>query len=273
MPLLASDIVYVLSGGVGNLDASTSTGGEPSAIPIPTGINNLFDDVTPDQSVAGFVDYRCIYVFNDSGDQTFHDVVVYVPSETPSGASILIGLPTTNEVQTVTVSGTYSSSGGNFVLTYETTNFTVPQSPDFPTWVAAFQAAMRGVPTLEDVTVSGQVFTLAKVFSITYLGEAGRRSQPLLTLNNNNLGGSSIITFGRSMGGTPINQVTPDTGSVTVAPSGVNFTSPTSTNPIFLGSIRPLEGFPIWVKRMVEPGAAPLALDSFKLRVSGSGTT
>jgi len=270
MPLSASDIVYVLSGGAGNIDPSLSTGGEPSALPILAGINNLFSDITPEQSVTGYVDYRCFYVFNNSGDETFKDVRVYIASEESSGADVQIGLPVVNESQTVTVSGTYPTGGGNFTLSYETTEFTVTQSPDFSTWVSAFQTAIREIEFLEDVTVVGQEFSLAKVFTINFQGDSGKRSHPLLTLVANNLGGSSVVTFGRSQQGSPINLVPANTGSVTVAPGGVNFGYPVIAQPVILGDLRPLEGFPVWVRRTVLPGATPQALDGFKLRVKGA---
>jgi len=69
MPIVSTDIEYRLSGGTTNTDPDASLGGAMSTAVgglITSGAaNNLFDDVTGDESAAGDTEYRCFYVTND----------------------------------------------------------------------------------------------------------------------------------------------------------------------------------------------------------------
>lgn len=266
MALSASDIVYVLSGGSGNTDPNQALGGEPSAAPLVSGLNNLFPDLDPDQSLAGYVDYRCFYVFNNSGDTTFKNVRAFVTFESPGGSAIAIGLPVVDEKQTVTVSGAPVSGG--FTLAYESSQFTVVFNADLATWASNFQNAIRTIPFFDDVEVTAQAFTSATVFTITFKGDAGKRSHPMLTLVANNLSEGSIA-FAKVQPGSPINLIPPETGGPTTPPNNVEFTYPTQAQPVTLGDLRAMEGFPVWVQRSTLPGASPKSLDSFKFRVTG----
>ena len=67
MPVIASDLKYRLSGGAANTSPAASLGGKVSNTEVELSpiLNNIFDDVTADQSLAGKTEYRCIYVMNE----------------------------------------------------------------------------------------------------------------------------------------------------------------------------------------------------------------
>jgi hypothetical protein len=70
---------WYLSGGSGNAVASFSLGGGISATQAG---QNLFDDISGDESLAGESEYRGVYVKND-GDVDLQSTFVWVQSNTP----------------------------------------------------------------------------------------------------------------------------------------------------------------------------------------------
>lgn len=95
MAVSASDMKFFLSGGAANTDPNASIGDEVSATEVDFGTiaENLFDNVTAGEALAGHVDYRCIYLFNTNGSDTLEDVKIWIETNTPSAStSIKIGL-------------------------------------------------------------------------------------------------------------------------------------------------------------------------------------
>lgn len=70
---------WYLSGGAANANPSGSLGGAISSTPAPV---NLFDDVAGDESAAGDVEYRGVYVKND-GNANLLNAVVWIQVNTP----------------------------------------------------------------------------------------------------------------------------------------------------------------------------------------------
>lgn len=125
----ASDISIVLSGGTVNLDANASLGGDPSSTPISSGvINNLFADVSSDQSKAGLEDYRCVYIFND-GQTPIYNVRLWIGQILVGSSQVEIGIDALDETQRITISGV-PVTGGSFTLSYKGTNFTSNYNAD-----------------------------------------------------------------------------------------------------------------------------------------------
>jgi hypothetical protein len=84
MAILTTDIKFYLSGGAVNIFPAASLGGIKSATPVMDDtLNNLFDDVTGAEHVAGDTNYRCIYVKNDSAE-TASNVRIYIDTNTPA---------------------------------------------------------------------------------------------------------------------------------------------------------------------------------------------
>lgn len=88
MPIISSDIEYRLSGGATNTAPISSLGGAMSTVAggvITSGVlNNLWSDVTGDQSAAGIVKFRATYIKNANGSLTWLGVVAWIDSPTAS---------------------------------------------------------------------------------------------------------------------------------------------------------------------------------------------
>jgi len=85
MPIAESDIKYYLSGGAGNTDPNASLGGARSTTEVVDNVdNNLFDDVTGDESSAGDVEYRCIYVRQEHATLTLQGAKLWIDQLTSS---------------------------------------------------------------------------------------------------------------------------------------------------------------------------------------------
>lgn len=88
MPIVSTDIEYRLSGGASNTSPAAALGGAMSTVGggvITSGsANNLWDDVTGDESAAGDTEYRGFYVKNNHGTLTWQNVVIWIDSLTSS---------------------------------------------------------------------------------------------------------------------------------------------------------------------------------------------
>ena len=88
MAILASDIESRLSGGAANTSPAAALGGAMSTVGggvITTDVlNNLFDDVSGDESAAGDTEYRGIYVKNAHGSLTWQTVKAWISALTTS---------------------------------------------------------------------------------------------------------------------------------------------------------------------------------------------
>jgi hypothetical protein len=85
MPIVSTDIKYRLSGGAANSDVNASLGGAKSSVEVVTAtLHNLFDQVSGDESLAGDIEYRCIYVHNGHGSLSLQNAVVWIDTNTPS---------------------------------------------------------------------------------------------------------------------------------------------------------------------------------------------
>ena len=88
MPILTSDILFKQSG-------ASNLGGAISGTDVSTALHGLFDVVSGPESLAGDVEYRCIYVKNNHGTLTLYNAVAFIQTNTPSGyTSCDIGLGT-----------------------------------------------------------------------------------------------------------------------------------------------------------------------------------
>lgn len=273
MTTSASDIAVVLSGGSTNLDPNKSLGGDPSSAPVIDNVlNNLFADVTSDQSAAGFTDYRCIYFFND-GTTSIYNVELWIDSITEGGSSIQLGIQSNNEVQQVTITGT--PTGGSFTLTYRTHAIFCPFDPNVNTWAATIQNAINALvdgnnnPIFHNVLVVGQLSgPTTTVFQIIFTGLDTQRSIDQFLLQSNSLlplGLISILISVPQMGA-PINTIASEIDVSTTPPGGVGFFAASQISPIVLPVLNPGDGFPLWIQRLTPTGTTALADDTLRLR-------
>jgi hypothetical protein len=272
----AEDISVVLSGGSLNSSPDNSLGGDPSSTPVvDEGLNNLFRDVTADESADGHEDYRCVYLFND-GDSPVFNLTLWIAEDFDDGATMEIGVEEADELQRVTISG-FAVTGGSFTMSYLTHNFTVNASTDLAVWSANFQDAIDGItddddnPVLKNVEVTAQnVGSTTVIFDIVFTGREGQRNHPKFVLVTNNLtplGLDVLITVPQE--GAPVNTVAPEINIETTPPGGVTFLAYSSLVPITLPYLLPAEGFPLWIKRTVAEGTDAKENDGIKIRIRG----
>jgi len=86
---MASDLTFHYTGGAANDDPDLSLGGTGSSeVLSATALNNLFDNVNPDEiELANLVEYRAIDIVND-GDAEAHNIEFYL-TDTPNVESAL----------------------------------------------------------------------------------------------------------------------------------------------------------------------------------------
>jgi len=96
MPIVASDIKLMLSGGAANSNPNAALGGEISETEIVDAtLHNLFDVVSGSESAAGDTEYRCFYVLNDHATLALQNARIYINTNTPSpDTAAAIGLGT-----------------------------------------------------------------------------------------------------------------------------------------------------------------------------------
>jgi hypothetical protein len=88
MPIASTDIKFRLSGGASNTDPNASIGGAMSTVGgglITTDVvNNLWDNVSGDESSAGDIEYRAIYIRNEHGSLTLTGSKIWISADTTS---------------------------------------------------------------------------------------------------------------------------------------------------------------------------------------------
>lgn len=95
MPIQTSDFQYRLSGGAANAVGNASLGGVISSNAMPTSVDALFDTTSAAEALAGRVEYRCIYVRNNSGADVMTDLRTFISANTPlAGTTLAIGVGT-----------------------------------------------------------------------------------------------------------------------------------------------------------------------------------
>jgi len=88
---MAASLEIRLTGGAGNSDPNASLGGVMSSTALSgTPMNNLFDNVDPDEAVAGDIEYRAVDIYN-TGDAPATSVKVYTVDTTSPDTEVNIG--------------------------------------------------------------------------------------------------------------------------------------------------------------------------------------
>ncbi len=90
---MAATIQYRYSGGASNNTPDDSLGGVSSSEQLASeAMNNLFDNVSPDEAQAGHIDYRAVDLFN-AGDAAAEVAVAYVdPDSSSADTTIDMGI-------------------------------------------------------------------------------------------------------------------------------------------------------------------------------------
>ncbi len=268
-----SDLICVYSGGSNNNNADLSIGGFPSVFEIQGSINNLFDDIEPEETEEDFTDYRAFYIFNDHPTESIYNINIWIREEAAGGADAEIGTDERNELQTITIDEDITS--GYFKIQYEQSNpngsgpVTVNFDPDLSVWATNLENALNnGVSDLGDVQVTVAALSTGVAFDVLFQGQNGKRKQELLAITENSLSPSCTITVAREVSGSPVNEVAVLLDTDTTAPSNVTFVTPTEDTPITIPKLRAGEGFADWIKRTAEAGTSAVLSDGLILRIS-----
>lgn len=98
---MAATLQFNITGGASNTDVDASLGGVMSITQMSaTALNNIFDDVDPDEATSGDTEYRMIDIYN-AGDAAATSVEVYISSQTSSADTELqLGQDATNNPHT-----------------------------------------------------------------------------------------------------------------------------------------------------------------------------
>jgi len=264
-----SSLTLVLSGGVSNVNPDASLGGAPSPTPIETGDNNLFPDVTGDQVSTGYIDYKCMYLFNDDPTDDFNNCQIWIDSQSPKGAICDLGVKLANEQQKLTF---VNAAGGTFALNVDGHNTAaIPFTWDPNLFAVNIQSGLRGLPNSRYVNVT---VLDSKNYQVEWAGlEGNKKYPPMLVSDNSLLRDNPILPVGvtitETQAGTPINAIAPEIGNTTTPPTGVTFSRPTATTPITIGLLKPTDGFSIWIRRTTDTEAIATATDGMVFKMKG----
>ena len=263
----ANDISVVLSGGTTNTNPNNSLGGDPATAPVKDGVlNNLFDDISPEEAETGHEDYRCFYYFND-GETSLYNIKLFISEDFVEGATLEVGVESRDETQRIQLSGAIITEG-SMTLSYGSSTFVSEYSSELGTWSTNLRNQLTSIPGLEDVTVTAQEAGAGVViFDVSFGGKSGKRNHDKIQVVSNDFTPQVEINITTPQQGAPVNTIAPDIGLETTPPGGVGFYVPSEQSPILLPVLNPEEGFPIWVKRVVEVDTASVADDGFRLRL------
>ncbi len=118
MPIAEADIKFLLSGGAANADVDLSIGGAVSSVElVDSASHNLFDIVDEDETAAGDVEYRCIYVKNTHASLTWQNAKFWLVSNTgnaETAAAIGLGASAIGGVEAVPADEDTAPAGVTF---------------------------------------------------------------------------------------------------------------------------------------------------------------
>lgn len=278
MSLTASEIRFFMSGGLTNNNSNASLGGDRSAFFVVN--NRLFSDVTADEAEDGKTDYRCLYVENISDDplDILYVTKIFVDSEVAGGGDVKLGVELIDERQDFVITNGTDVTGGNFIARYynlsveDWQEFQVDWAADLDDWADNFELALRALSGLEDVTVTPSTSGTTVIFRIDFLGSAAKRYHETMEFVSATAGFTSVsasVNPIKVASGSPLARVADEIDAETTAPNGINFITTSITSPIEVGTLKPGEFFPVWIKRVVPSESEALEGDGFTLRVRG----
>jgi len=122
-----------------------------------TALNNLFDNVSPDEASAGDAECRALDVFN-AGDATAAAVAVYCNGTTSPGTDILFGLEASplNSTTAIADESTASAIDGSFAAYTSASKLPLPDIPAGSyarLWIKRTVAAGTGNLSLDETTL------------------------------------------------------------------------------------------------------------------------
>lgn len=262
MTATASDLVIVYSGGTTNSNPNLSLGGEPSSQIIIGTMNNLFSNIESEEAETGKEDYRCFYIFNNNQYESFFNLKLKIKEEVSGGSNVYIGIKKNHETQRMTISSIPTS--GRIGFSYEDSDIQYANwHSNIINFVNNVKNALEEI--FESVNITVINYTSTIVLNIELDGDDDYRFHDLIETTNE-LNPTVTISMSRQVPGAPINYIHDTLESETTPPYDVVFSSSIST--IEIGTIKPGEGLPVWIKRVTEEGTSPKLGDGFTLNIS-----
>jgi hypothetical protein len=260
-----TDMGFYLSGGIGNTNAYASLGGEPSAHPLLTGLNNLFENINKNDV---FSDYRCVYVYNNHATDSINNLQVLIKNKMADATTIEIGIPLATDQQIVTI--TNAVSAGSYTLIYDSSDVVVNYDADVSIWATNLQNALNALLEVTGAIVTYTYYAspVRYEFIVSFEGIDDHKQHPLLTVKTNNLtpvGTAVTIVTDKIANGAPINNIASPISCSTVSPTGITFVS----TAVGVGTLYHGDGFPVWIKRSLL-GDGTVVTDSFTLYIEGN---
>lgn len=268
MAISLSQIEFLLSGGNNNNRPNNSIGGNISSFPILGSLNNLFADVTSEEAEVGKTDFRCFYIKNLSTTDSLFNSKIFIYSQKVLGSNVQLGIAKETDAQELKITGSVIS--GDLVLKYNQQEISVPWGGSSSNFSSNLISALASVGVL-GVEVTFSTSSSVLTFNILFKGSSNYRNHPTLELFINNLSGITkpIVAIKKIKEGKPINSVAPSLAVETVIPSGVEFYNTNSEDKIDLGTLKPYDFVPIWLKRSTSPNTDFEEKDYFIFKIQG----
>ena len=195
--MTADKVIWLHSGGSFNKEPDNDLGNYPSEFKIggaPNVMNNLFDDVVPEESIAGLVDYRCFYIWNSNVTSAIININLELNQCVDCGSDIEYGSKFIDDVQIVTIncSGFEDQPDDGGYVIFDT-EFGAPFTVYWHEWCqfgSDLQSRLNEQPWCSSVTVTG-----CNPYTVTFTGEAGNRKVQLIRVVQNNLLSKGVGRF------------------------------------------------------------------------------
>lgn len=293
MSVKKQEIIFYLSGGLSNRDPLKSIGGPISNTEIWYGLDNLFNDLILENEI-GYMDYRCFYVKN-GGDTEWKDVSIYLKNQTVGCATGLLGVLESDDIQQFNIISDSGVTGGSFSFKIGNYQDVTVEYPDcsgisgysgepgyscMDLWAINFENAMASIGFLETNVVGKEYVNISssqyqnktfQIFQIEFTGQDGHRNEEAIEPDQNNLSGSaSTLTSNRVIRGAPINTEASQIPNITSTPHNIIFQPTIRTSPLYLGTFKPGDIAPIWIKRTTEGNPESMQTDVFTVALRGT---
>jgi hypothetical protein len=190
----------------------------------------------------------------------------------------VIGLEINNERQDIYITNATSVATGSFILQYynyfsdSEIQFTVNHNSNITTWATNLQNSIRSISGLEEITVIGSYIGSTAYFQVTFGGTARYRyyeSFQLVSSSQSFLDVNSSFTIQKIIDGGPKLKTAIEVNDDATSPNNVTFAPTSITYPIEIGDLKPLEFYPIWIKRTVASNTGSMENDGFSLKMKG----
>lgn len=187
------ELLWLHSGGSFNKEPENDLGNYPSRFEIsgeppeePNNMNNLFDDVMPEEVRQGMTDYRCFYFWNPNTVEAIQDLNLQLTQCEDCESQISHGSKLQDDIQEIGINCNNDSEpdvGGYVIFDTEFgAPFTVYYNGDWLAFGQDIQARIQEQSWCESVTVIG-----ANPFTVTFTGGVGNRNVRLIRVVQNDL--------------------------------------------------------------------------------------